>query len=288
MTPGALYLVGTPIGNRGDLAPRAREVLTAVGVVACEDTRTARHLFGWLERPLPELISYHEHNVDRAVSDALSRLEGGEDVAVVSDAGMPAIQDPGYRLVVAARGRGVDIVPVPGPTASVLALAASGLPTDRFAFLGWAPRKGRERWWGHELEREETLVVYESPRRLAATAAAIAERDPDRNLVLARELTKVHEEFVSGAAGRLAEDWAAREQPFRGECTLVVEGAPEAPGGERVRWRRALERLEESSAAERLTARDRVDVLSAVFPAERNAIYRAVHARGEGAGPSEI
>lgn len=282
MASGTLYLVGTPIGNRGDLTPRAHEVLSAVPTVACEDTRTARHLFGWLERPLPELLAYHDHNVDAALSGILERLEGGSDLAFVSEAGMPAIQDPGYRLVVAARDRGLPVVPIPGPSALVLALAASGLPTDRFAFLGWAPRKGRAKWWRRELERGETVVVYESPRRVADTVAAIAAVAPERRTCLAREMTKVHEEFLVGASGELVATLAERA-PLKGECVLVVAGSGASPEeGEAVRWREALERLEASSVADRLSARDRFEVVASLYPGERNAIYRAVHAGGEG------
>ena len=141
---GALYLVGTPIGHRGDMTERARAVLAEVPVVACEDTRTCRKLFAWLGIPVPELLVYEDRSEERAAPRVLERLEEGSDVALVSEAGMPAVQDPGYRLVHEARRRGFAVVPIPGPSALLLALAASGLPTDRFAFLGFAPRRGRD------------------------------------------------------------------------------------------------------------------------------------------------
>ena len=276
-----LYLVGTPIGHRGDMTPRAREVLAAVPLVACEDTHTCRKLFAWLELPVPELIAYHDHNAAAALPRILARLEAGDDVALVTDAGMPAIQDPGYRLVVAAREAAVAVVPVPGPSALILALAASGLPTDRFAFLGFAPRKGREAWWRGALARSETVVVYEAPTRVAATVAAVAAIDPRRPVCLARELTKVHEEFAGGAAQELARELASRES-IRGECVLVVGGSPEE-AGHAVGWPDALAALRKTETGRELSPRAVVDVLACAYPGDRNAIYRAVLAGGEAA-----
>jgi 16S rRNA (cytidine1402-2'-O)-methyltransferase len=272
-----LYLVGTPIGNQGDMSPRGRGVLASVLLVACEDTRTCRKLFSWLDLPAPELVPYHDRNAERVLPGILARLVAGVDVALVTDAGMPAIQDPGYRLVVAARGRGIPVVPVPGPSAFLLALAASGLPTDRFAFLGFAPRKGREAWWREALEREETVVVYEAPTRAARTAAQVAALAPDRPVCLARELTKVHEEFVGGSARAVAEELAGRER-ILGECVLVVGGTP-AAGGRARPWPEALAALRAGGEAARVSDRDLVEVLAAVYPGERNAIYRAVAGR---------
>jgi len=273
---GILYLVGTPIGNREDLAPRARRVLEGVDVVACEDTRVARTLFGWLGLEVPQLVAYHEHNVERALPVVLARLAAGNAVALVSDAGMPALQDPGYRLVRAARERDLRVVPIPGPTAALLALAASGLPTDRFTFLGFAPRRGREAWWDAALRRGETLLVYEAPTRAAGTLARIADHAPERPVCLARELTKLHEEFVSGTAREVAEELAGRST-VRGECVLVVAGCPESTGSDAVEWRAALAAIGETRAGRALSARDRVELLACVYPGERNAIYRAVH-----------
>lgn len=274
-TAGTLWLVGTPIGNRGDLAPRARDTLARVGIVACEDTRTCRALFSWMGVPAPELVAYHDHNAETAAPRLVARILTGEDVALVTDAGMPAIQDPGYRLVVAAREAGVAVVPVPGPSALVLALSASGLPTDRFAFLGFAPRRGRESWWGEALARPETVVVYEAPTRVAATLAAIAAAAPERAVCLAREITKVHEEFVAGSAREVAAELAGRAGRLRGECVVVVAGAAEEPARSRP-WREALRELRGGRAASGLSTRGLVDVLAAVYPGERNAIYRAV------------
>jgi 16S rRNA (cytidine1402-2'-O)-methyltransferase len=269
-----LYLVGTPIGHRGDMTPRAREVLGEVRTVACEDTRRCRKLFAWLELPAPTLVAFHDHNADESLPRLVERLERGEDVALVTDAGMPAIQDPGYRLVVAARAAGVAVVPVPGPSAFLLALAASGLPSDRFTFLGFAPRKGRTVWWRAALARSETMVVYEAPTRVSATVAEIARIDPKRPLCLAREMTKIHEEFVTGTAEELAETLAARER-ILGECALVVAGTT-TEEGRAAPWPEALAALRASAVGHRLSARDLVDVLSSAYPDARNAIYREV------------
>jgi len=274
--PGSLWLVGTPIGNRADLAPRAREILGRVGIVACEDTRTCLALYGWMGLKPPELVAYHDHNAGAVAPRLVARLAAGEDVALVSEAGMPAIQDPGYRLVVAAREAGIDVVPVPGPSALILALAAAGLPTDRFAFLGFAPRRGREAWWSEALERSETVVVYEAPTRVPGTLAAIAELAPERAVCLARELTKVHEEFVAGTAGSVAAELAGREGRLRGECVIVLGGTGEAGAPRPLPWREALRELRRDRTGKDLSARGLVDVLACVYPGERNAIYRAV------------
>lgn len=274
--PGTLYLVGTPIGNREDLTPRARRVLGSVSAIACEDTRRCRHLFDWVGLPVPELIAYHDHNDTKALPVVLDRLRSGDDVALVTDAGMPAIQDPGYRLVRAAREASIPVVPVPGPSALLLALAAGGLATDRFVFLGFAPRKGREAWWRSTLRRPETVVVYEAPKRVAKTLAAIESIASDRRVVLARELTKLHEEFVDGSAASVSARVAGRDEPLRGECVLLVDRAPE--GYDRDPWDEVLARIEATRAGSRLSSRDRVELLAAVFPGERNAIYGAVEA----------
>lgn len=279
---GTLYLVGTPIGHQGDMSARARDALEKASLVACEDTRTCRKLFTWLGLPAPEMVVYEDHTAEGAVSRVLERIEGGESVALVSEAGMPAIQDPGYRLIAEARRRGIKVVPVPGPSALLLALAASGLPTDRFAFLGFAPRRGRARWWREALSRTETIVVYESPRRMAGTLAAIAAIDPDRPLVIARELTKIHEEFVVGTAAEVEAEVGARADPLKGECVLVVRGGP-LGDAEAVPWGEAVTRLQRLDLGRPLSRRDLVEILAAIYPGERNAIYAAIQAAGEGA-----
>lgn len=279
--PGTVWLVGTPIGNRSDLAPRAREVLEGVRLVACEDTRTCRTLFSWIGVPTPELVAYHDHNAQAVLPGLLARVEAGEDLAVVSEAGMPAIQDPGYRLVVAARRAGFEVVPIPGPSALILALAASGLPTDRFAFLGFAPRRGREAWWTDALSRAETVVVYEAPTRVAATLEAVDAAAPERAVCLAREITKVHEEFVRGSARAVADELERRGERLRGECVIVVAGSGEARAGRARPLHEALRELRRDRTGGELSARGLADVLGCVYPGERNAIYRAVQEEAE-------
>ena len=220
---GKLYLVATPIGNLGDVSARALETLRAVGFVACEDTRHSRVLlehFG-LAKDTVSLPAFAE---GQRAGRILERVEAGEDCALVTDAGSPGISDPGERLVAEALERGLTVVPVPGPTALVAALSASGLPTGRFHFLGFLPRKGPERraMLDEVAPLSATLVLYESPRRLAETLGDLQEAWGERRACVARELTKVHEEFVRGGLGELAARYAAEEP--RGEVVLVVEG----------------------------------------------------------------
>ena len=189
---------------------------------------------------------------------------------------MPGTPAPVYRLGVAARAAGIRVVPVPGPSALILALAASGLPTDRFAFLGFAPRRGREAWWSETLLREETVVVYEAPTRALATLETIAGAAPERAACLAREMTKLHEEFVTGTARAVADELADREGRLRGECVIVVAGTGETRGGRPRPWPDALRELRSDRTGRELSARGLTDVLASVYPGERNAIYRAV------------
>jgi 16S rRNA (cytidine1402-2'-O)-methyltransferase len=224
---GKLFVVATPIGNLGDLTPRAREVLANADLIAAEDTR---HTRGLLSRIGVEarLIAYHEHNERERVAELLERLLGGATVALVSDAGTPLISDPGWRLVHAAREQGVDVVPVPGPSAAIAALCAAGLPTDRFVFEGFLPRgDGPRAARLRELNAERrTLVFYEAVHRLAETLAALVEHfGADREAVLARELTKIHEQFRSGTLGALAASLGT-DVPLLGEFVIVVAGNP--------------------------------------------------------------
>jgi 16S rRNA (cytidine1402-2'-O)-methyltransferase len=237
---GTLYLVATPIGNLGDLSSRALETLRQVSFVACEDTRHSRVLldhFG-ISADTVSLPAFAE---GQRAGRILDRLQAGEDCALVTDAGSPGISDPGEKLVAEALERGLKVVPVPGPTALVAALSASGLPTGRFHFLGFLPRKGPERQAMLEevAPLSATIALYESPRRLAETLVDLKDALGDRRVVVARELTKVHEEFVRGTLTSLAERYASEEP--RGEVVVLVEGRT----GER-RWseeelRRALE-----------------------------------------------
>ncbi len=224
--PGVLYLVATPIGNLEDITLRALRVLREADLIACEDTRQTRKLlehYG-ISR---SLVSYHEHNERRRAGELLARLKAGASVALVSDAGTPLISDPGYRLVEAARDTGIAVVPVPGPSAVVAALTASGLPAEAFHFAGFLPAKRSERLRTLASLRNEpaTLVFYEAPHRILETLADLEETFGPRRMVLARELTKVHEEFLRGTATQIRQALSGRPS-LRGEITLVVEGAP--------------------------------------------------------------
>jgi 16S rRNA (cytidine1402-2'-O)-methyltransferase len=226
--PGHLVLVATPIGNLGDLPPRAVEVLASADLVACEDTRRTGRLLAAAGIRAKALVAVHDHNEATQVGTVMARLRAGEVVAVVTDAGTPGISDPGERLVRAAAQSGFEVRIVPGPSAAISGLVASGLPTGRFVFEGFLPRKGsgRTRRLAALAAEERTLVLYEAPHRLARTiddlAAALG---GERRVAIARELTKLHEEVWRGT---LAEAVArvAEVEP-RGEHVVVVEGAPE-------------------------------------------------------------
>lgn len=230
---GVLYLVATPIGNMGDISARAREILAAAGVVAAEDTRHSGRLLRELGLRKP-LVSFHEHNEKARALELVARLKAGESVAVVSDAGTPLVSDPGFPLVRAAVEAGITVVPVPGPCAALAALAASGLPAERFCFEGFLPsRAGARRQRLSELAAEpRTLVLYEAPHRIAACLADLAAAlGAARRACVARELTKLHETFYRGSLGELAERAQGDPHLRRGESVVVIEGAPPQAGG---------------------------------------------------------
>jgi 16S rRNA (cytidine1402-2'-O)-methyltransferase len=231
--PGVLYEVATPIGNLGDISARAREILAGASVVAAEDTRHSGRLLRelGLERPL---VSLHEHNERGRVAELVGRLQGGESVALVSDAGTPLVSDPGYLLVAAAVEAGIAVAPVPGPSAAIAALSASGLPCDRFCFEGFLPaRAAARRQRLAELAAEaRTLVLYEAPHRIAECLADLAAAcGPGRRACVARELTKKFETFYRGTLGELAARAGADADMARGESVVIVEGAPPAEPG---------------------------------------------------------
>jgi 16S rRNA (cytidine1402-2'-O)-methyltransferase len=227
---GTLYLVSTPIGNLRDLSRRAAETLGSVSRVLAEDTRHTRKLLSHLGISVP-LVSLHAHNEATRQKAVLGWLEGGEDLALVSDAGTPLVSDPGRRVVQGALAAGHAVVPIPGPSAVLAALVASGLPSDRFTFLGFLPRKGPER---AELLEDiasspHTVVLFESPERAAALLETlVGSCGGERRAALARELTKVHEEVALGTLEELRDRFSAAAP--RGEVTLVVEGASEEGG----------------------------------------------------------
>ena len=220
---GTLYVVATPIGNLDDISQRAIETLRHVGLIASEDTRVTRKLLGRFGIRIP-LTSLFEHNEEVKIPEIISRLEQGEDVALVSDAGTPLISDPGYRLVREAAARDIRVVPIPGPSAVMAALSVAGLPTDRFTFVGFLSRKSARR--KNELlqlaEVTHTLVIFESPYRVLRTLRDMEEIMGGRSVVLCRELTKRFEEILRGTPAELIEKLSDRK--IKGEITLVVAG----------------------------------------------------------------
>ncbi len=248
---GTLVLAATPIGDPRDAAPRLGVELASADVVAAEDTRRLRRLLTELEvTPTGRVLSYHEHNEAARTPDLVERLLAGDRVVVVTDAGMPSVSDPGYRLVAAAVEAGVRVTCVPGPSAVLMALAVSGLPVDRFCFDGFLPRKPGEkaRVLAEVADERRTMVFFEAPHRLPETLAAMADAfGPDRRAAVCRELTKTYEEVRRGPLAELVE-WAA--DGVRGEITVVVAGAervvpsleeavsgirPRVAGGERLK-----------------------------------------------------
>ncbi len=230
---GTLYLVATPIGNLEDITYRAVRTLREADLIACEDTRQTRKLLERYGIAKP-LVSYHEHNEAARTEELLSKLEGGASVALVSDAGMPLVSDPGYRVVNAAIRAGIRVEPVPGPSAFVTALAASGLATDAFCFGGFLPAKPGQRARVLEAMRGQTatLIFYEAPHRIVEALGDVERILGERPVVVARELTKLHEEFLRGTAGEIRAALAARPT-VKGEITLLIGKArlPQADTG---------------------------------------------------------
>jgi len=268
---GTLYLVGTPIGNLGDMTDRARGTLGAVGLVAAEDTRRTGRLlahFGIEAR----MVSLFEGNEARRTEELLEELRSGSDVAVVSDAGMPGLSDPGHRLVRACVEEGIEVRVVPGPTAAVSALVVSGLPADRFAFEGFLPRRaGERRLRLREVARDpRTLVLFESPRRVASLLREVLVELGDRRVAIARELTKLHEEVIRGPASVVLA--TVQDLGLRGEVVVVIEGSREPE---------ALDLEELVAEARDLVAsgrrkRDAAAEVARERGGSANAIYRAL------------
>lgn len=272
-----LYLVATPIGNLEDITLRALRVLREeVAIIACEDTRQSRKLLDHYEIRKP-LLSYHEHNEITRTAEILAVLERGDSVALLSDAGTPLVSDPGYRLVTAAIGKGIAVVPLPGPSAVLPALAASGLPTTEFRFVGFLPSKaGARRKALQALASESmTTVAYDSPHRLRDTLSDIADLLGDRPVVLARELTKLHEEFLRGSAQRILDELRQRSS-VKGEITLVIGGSLdrgasiEDPGEE-------IQRLQKEAGLDRMEA---IKTVAKRMGLPKREVYRLAAERG--------
>ena len=274
MPPGTLYVVATPLGNLGDLSTRATQVLATVGVVAAEDTRRTRGLLSHLGAR-PTLLSFHGHSDNHRLDGLLDILRSGRDIALVSDAGTPTVSDPGADLVAQARAAGIPIVPVPGPSAVATALSAAGLPGDRYLFLGFIPRKGRERarLLARAAAEEWSVVLFEAPPRLVSLLEdLIPLAGPGRPAVVCRELTKLHEEIRTGTLGELV-DYFSAVAP-RGELTIVLQGTGE-PAAEPDRTEDAIEQAT-SLLAEGLTRREVAQRLTQSLGLPRNEAYKLV------------
>lgn len=269
---GVLYLVSTPIGNLGDMSHRAVEVLSSAALVIAEDTRHSRRLLDHYHIETP-LSSYHEHNEAKETPRLVARLQRGDSIALISDAGTPLISDPGSRLVDAAVAAGVPVVPIPGPSAVMAALVASGMSLDRFTFFGFLPRKGKERseTIGDVVASQATSVLFEAANRVSATLEALVEAGAgERAAVVARELTKQFEEFKRGTIAELLSIY--RDADPKGEVVLVIAGA-EKP---------VVTEHDLSDAAAQLRAsgkapRDVMEHLVSVLGAPRNIAYRIAH-----------
>ncbi|HET7660510.1 MAG TPA: 16S rRNA (cytidine(1402)-2'-O)-methyltransferase [Oryzihumus sp.] len=275
---GVLVLAATPIGDPQDAAPRLAREIAAADIVAAEDTRRLKRLCSALGvEPTGSVLSYHEHNESSRTPELLERLREGARVVVVTDAGMPSVSDPGYRLVSAAVEAGVRVTCVPGPSAVLMALAVSGLPVDRFCFEGFAPRKPGERARALAALKDErrTMIFFEAPHRLDATLAAMAEAfGADRPAAVCRELTKTYEEVRRGGLAELAV-WAA--DGVRGEITVVVGGAPAAVSDPDEALRVIQERV---AAGERL--KDVAADVAASTGLSKKALYDAAVAARRG------
>ncbi|MDB4870762.1 MAG: rRNA ((1402)-2-O)-methyltransferase [Gemmatimonadales bacterium] len=269
---GTLYLVSTPIGNLGDMTHRAVEVLSSTALIVAEDTRHSRRLLDHYKISTP-LKSYHEHNEAKETPRLVARLHAGDSIALISDAGTPLISDPGSRLVSAALEANVPVVPIPGASSVMAAIVGSGMPLERFTFVGFLPRKGRERseMIADVVASHSTVVMFEAGNRVGATLEALAEAGAgDRRAVVARELTKQFEEFKRGGVAELA--GAYKDVDPKGEVVLVIAGAEKSAASE----------SELSDAARKLRAdgnspRDVMEHLMSGLGAPRNLAYKLAH-----------
>lgn len=283
---GTLYLVPTPIGNPGDITLRAIEVLRRAGIVASEDTRHTRSLLQSLDIEVARLVSYHDHNEESRGPRLLAALRDGIDVAVVSDAGTPLVNDPGFRLVAAAVAEGIRVCPLPGASATITALIGSGLPVHRFFYGGFLPRKSASRQAAlRELAGVDgSLIFFEAPHRIAETVRDMAEVFGERLVALARNLTKADESFIRGTLSAVAADLESREV-VRGQYTVVVGGAPEGTSDQA---RELADRLADALAAQGVSSRQAREVVSAVTGLPRNQAYeciRSAEQRSQGREP---
>ncbi|HEY7210629.1 MAG TPA: 16S rRNA (cytidine(1402)-2'-O)-methyltransferase [Bryobacteraceae bacterium] len=273
--PGTLYVVATPIGNLEDITLRALRVLREdATLIACEDTRQTQKLLSHYDIHKP-LISYHEHNETFRAADLIDKLLDGKSVALVSDAGTPLVSDPGYRIVTAAIENGIPVVSLPGASALLAALTASGMPTDSFLFVGFVPSKTNARRKALETAAAQhtTVVLYESPHRILETLASIHEIFGTRKIVLARELSKVHEEFLRGSAEDIRRELAGRAS-IKGEITLVIGPAePEISNADPAQEVAQLE-------SEGVPRMDAIKSVAKRLGLPKRQVYRDVEERG--------
>ncbi len=269
---GTLVVCPTPIGNLDDVSPRIREALVGADFIACEDTRRTGKLLDRLAiRPAPRLVSNHEGNEAARALELTQQIERGNVVALVSDAGMPGISDPGFKLIRRCIDRDIEVTVLPGPSVVPVALVASGLPTDRWRFEGFLPRRAGE--MERVLRSTETVVCFESPRRVGESLAALATIAPDREAAVCRELTKVHEEVSRGTLGELARRFRGE---VRGEIVLVLGPAATAENGQDVGFAvDALRHLVQSGARPRAAA----SVVAALTGTRANDLYKALTGR---------
>jgi 16S rRNA (cytidine1402-2'-O)-methyltransferase len=270
--PGRLTVCPTPIGNMDDVTKRVREALVEADYIACEDTRRTGRLLERMEiSPRPRLVSNHEGNEASRATELVKRIERGDRIALVSDAGMPAISDPGYRLIRACIDRGLEIVVLPGPSVVPVALVASGLPSDRWRFEGFLPKRAGE--MERVLNSAETVVAFESPRRISKTLAALAAIAPEREAALCREMTKLHEEVSRGTLSDLALRFKGE---VKGEIVLVIGPAEVAGHGQDMAFAvEALKRLVQSGARPRAAA----TVVATLTGTRANDLYKALTGR---------
>lgn len=270
--PGSLFIVSTPIGNMGDMSFRAVEVLSSAALVVAEDTRHSRRLLDHYQIKT-RCAAYHEHNEAREAPRLVKRLLEGESIALITDAGTPLLSDPGSRLVEAAIDAGIDVVPIPGASALLAALVASGIAGEQFTFFGFLPRKGKERLQvlGEIMRLTHAAIIYESPLRVGATLTELAEAGAgERMAVVARELTKKFEEFARGTVAQLAARF--KETPARGEVVILIGGAQrEKPTEE------SLKEIAMRLRSEGLSSRDVAERLTKEHGASRNVAYRLAH-----------
>ncbi len=276
---GVLYLVPTPIGNLEDMSFRAIRILKESSIIAAEDTRNTKKLCNYFEIETP-ITSYHEHNKEASGKKIISRLEAGEQVALVSDAGMPSISDPGYEIVKEALAYGYPVIPLPGPNAALTALIASGVAPQPFYFYGFLSRGKKER--RQEIEKLKTIscsiILYESPHRLKDTLSDLVTGLDNRNMVLSRELTKKFEEFVRGTTEEILE-WANSNE-IRGEFCLIIEGASDVHVVEESKWWESLsilEHVQQLMEEKELSSKEAIKEVAKERNLPKRDVYQAYH-----------